>query len=298
MDAPGSLGASYSYAGTYDSNSFAARDMLTAGLEAKYPILVTSKSSTHVFEPIAQIYVRPNEQLAGQLPNEDAQSFVFDATNLFDRDKFSGFDRIEGGTRANVGMRYTGSFDSGYNLQGIVGQSYQLAGMNSFATSDLVGAGLESGLETARSDYVTTVGVTTPQNVSLSMSYRLNEKDLALKRGDTTLGYTGPIINTQVTYSHISAQPDYGIATDSDEIQPQARLKLTNDWSVNTKLGYDLQNNDISEDGFGVTYSDECTTASLDYTWKRDTASTSGTDWTIMARISFRTLGDVKFGSD
>ena len=43
------------------------------------------------------------------IPNEDAQSFVFDATTLFERDKFSGYDRIEGGTRANVGFRYSGA---------------------------------------------------------------------------------------------------------------------------------------------------------------------------------------------
>ena len=36
---------------------------------------------------------RNNERFAGQLPNEDAQSMVFDATTLFERDKFSGFDR-------------------------------------------------------------------------------------------------------------------------------------------------------------------------------------------------------------
>jgi LPS-assembly protein len=298
MSSPSSLGASYSYAGTYDSENFAARDMPTAGLEAKYPILATTKNSTQVFEPIAQIYIRPNEQLAGQLPNEDAQSFVFDATNLFDRDKFSGFDRIEGGTRANVGMRYTGSFESGYKLDGIFGQSYQLAGMNSFATSDLVGAGLESGLEYARSDYVSYFGITLPKGVTLSTSDRFDHDDFALKRGDVTLGYDNPIINTQINYTHLRAQPDYDIPTDEDEIQPQAKIKLTDEWSVNTKLGYDVRAKDLSEHDFGVTYSDECTTASLDYTWKRDTASTSGVDWAILARITFRTLGDVKFGSD
>lgn len=161
MDAPGAG----TYSGNYDSSDYITRGMVTAGLEAKYPFLITTNNSTHVFEPIAQIYVRPDEQLAGRLPNEDAQSFVFDATNLFDRDKFSGFDRIEGGTRANLGWRYTGSFDNGYKLQHIFGQSYQLAGRNSFATSDLAGVGADSGLETTRSDYVTMFGLTTPQGI-------------------------------------------------------------------------------------------------------------------------------------
>ncbi|SCB12695.1 LPS-assembly protein [Rhizobium multihospitium] len=298
MTGPNSIGTSYAYAGTYDGNGVATRDMLTAGLEAKYPILATTAHSTQVFEPIAQIYLRPNEQLAGQLPNEDAQSFVFDATNLFDRDKFSGFDRVEGGTRANVGMRYTGSFDSGYKLDSVIGQSYQLMGMNSFATPDLVGAGLESGLETARSDYVTMFGVTMPHGISVSTSYRLDHDNFALKRGDTTIGYVTPILDTQLTYTHIEAQPDYDIPTNEDELQPQVKLKLSDQWSVNTTLGYDLRAKDLSEHDFGVTYSDECTTASLVYDWKKDTSSTTGVDWSIMLHLTFRTLGEVKLGGN
>ncbi len=50
---------------------------------------------------------RPDEQLAGTLPNEDAQSLVFDDPSLFDWDKFSGYDRVgRGGTRVNIGLRY------------------------------------------------------------------------------------------------------------------------------------------------------------------------------------------------
>ena len=88
----------------------AFRAMATAGLELRWPILFSTTSATHVLEPMAQIFARNNERLAGRLPNEDAQSFVFDASNLFERDKFSGFDRMEGGMRANVGLRYSGTF--------------------------------------------------------------------------------------------------------------------------------------------------------------------------------------------
>src|SRR5690606_29177468 len=120
--------------------------------------------STHVIEPVAQIFVRPDEPFAGRfgVPNEDAQSFVFDASNLFERDKWSGYDRIEGGTRANLGIRYSGTFASGWTADALVGQSYHIAGLNSFATPDLVHAGAESGLETDVSDFVAMVGVSSP----------------------------------------------------------------------------------------------------------------------------------------
>lgn len=284
------------YTGDYNNSDAATRRMLTAGLEARYPILFVGDNSSHVLEPIAQIYARPDEQHAGGLPNEDAQSFVFDATNLFDRDKFSGFDRIEGGTRANVGLRYTGTFDSGYGLRGIVGQSYQLGGLNSFATEDLVQAGANSGLETTRSDYVAMFGVDAPSGLMASLSGRLDEKDLALRRADATVGYLGLTWQAAMTYTRIEAQPLYGSLTDQDEIQTAAAYKFHDYWSVFGAITYDINNDVISRNGFGITYDDQDTLFSLVYQEERDTDSTIANDWSIGARISFRTLGDVNVG--
>jgi len=50
---------------------------------------------------------RPDETGIGLLPNEDAQSLIYDDSNLFKVNKFSGWDRVEGGSRANVGFQYT-----------------------------------------------------------------------------------------------------------------------------------------------------------------------------------------------
>lgn len=284
------------YTGDYNNSDAATRRMLTAGLEARYPILFVGNNSSHVLEPIAQIYARPDEQYAGGLPNEDAQSFVFDATNLFDRDKFSGFDRIEGGTRANVGLRYTGTFDSGYGLRGIVGQSYHLGGLNSFATDDLVKAGANSGLESKRSDYVAMFGVDAPSGLMASLSGRLDEKDLALRRADATVGYLGLTWQAAMTYTRIEAQPLYGSLSDQDEIQTAAAYKFHDYWSVFGAITYDINNDVISRNGFGITYDDQDTLFSLVYQEERDTDSTIANDWSIGARISFRTLGDVNVG--
>ena len=92
--------------------------------------------------------MRPNERLAGGLPNEDAQSFVFDTTSLFERDKFSGFDRTEGGTRANVGLRYTGSFDNGLeNPRGVSASPIILQASIPSPSPDLSQATRNAGLE-------------------------------------------------------------------------------------------------------------------------------------------------------
>ncbi|OLP58538.1 Organic solvent tolerance protein [Xaviernesmea oryzae] len=284
------------YSGDFTNDDAVTRGMVTAGLEARYPMLFTTPHSSHILEPIAQIFVRPNEQYAGGLPNEDAQSFVFDATTLFDRDKFSGFDRIEGGTRANLGIRYTGTLGNGYGVRAIAGQSYQLGGVNSFATDDLVNAGANSGLETDRSDYVALVGLDAPSGFTGSFSGRFDKDEFSLKRTDLSAGYEGIRWQTAVTYTSIKAQPLYGTNYDQDEIKTAASYRFQDYWSVFGSVTYDLNYNVVTRNSLGITYDDQDTVFSLVYKNERDPDQQLANDWSIGARISFRTLGDINVG--
>ena len=72
-------------------------------------------------------------------------------------DKFSGYDRVEGGGRANIGAQATTQFDQGGAINFLFGQSYQLFGLNSFAVADVTNTGVNSGLQRPQSDYVTSV---------------------------------------------------------------------------------------------------------------------------------------------
>lgn len=286
------------YGGSFETSGSATRSMLTAGLEARYPILMTTDGSSHLFEPIAQIYIRPDEDLAGRLPNEDSQSFVFDASNLFERDKFTGFDRIEGGTRANVGMRYTGTFDSGVRLRSIFGQSYHLGGVNSFTTPDLVNVGANSGLETDRSDYVGMAGFDLPIGLAFSTGARLDKDDFSVRRADTSVSFSNDRFSTALTYTRVAAQPVYGLVDSASEIQNKASFKFRDYWSVFGSITYDIGNKVVSKNGIGISYDDRDTVFSIAYEQTRDKANTSANDWSIAARLMFRTIGDIQIGSN
>ncbi len=294
MKTPGSLGSGYSYSGAYLSDGTATRTMVTAGLEARYPLLLAGENSSQIFEPIAQIFLRPDEQLAGRLPNEDAQSMVFDATNLFDRDKFSGYDRIEGGGRANIGFKYTGTFNNGYILRATAGQSYHLFGANSYASRDLVNAGADSGLEANVSDYVAMASISNVTGFTLSTSTRIDPSDFKLNRADTSLSYSGGNLTTSLVYSHIAAQPEYGLVNQGREIQTSASYKLDDNWNINGSLIYDINSNFLTQNSVGFGYGDECTTFALTYTTTYDPKNKSASDWKIGGLLTFRTLGDIK----
>lgn len=272
------------------------RLLATVGLELRMPLLFAGPGSSHVIEPMAQVFARNDEPYSERLgiPNEDAQSFVFDATSLFERDKFSGYDRIEGGTRANLGFRYSGNLGNGWTANGIVGQSYQLAGENSFASPDLVNAGANSGLESDTSDFVGLIGLASPTGVLVSASARLDEQTLDLRRGDLKAGYSSDAFSVSAKYSFIQAQELYGFDEDRRELSFGASARLQEYWRVFGSGTYDFETNVMVKNSLGFAYDDDCFTYLMTYSQNRD-RDDGDTSQTIGFNVSFRTLGD--FGS-
>ncbi|MER8696798.1 LPS-assembly protein LptD [Mesorhizobium opportunistum] len=280
-----------------DMRSSFARYMATAGLEMRWPLLFSMASgSSHVIEPMAQLFVRPNEQYVGGLaiPNEDAQSMVFDATTLFERDKFSGYDRVEGGSRANVGFRYSGSYMNGWGTNAIFGQSYQIGGENSFAAPDLVNVGAYSGLQETKSDYVGLFGINSPNGFAASVSGRFDEQTFEIRRAEFKAAYSGLPVSLSAKYAFIQAQPLYGFTTDRHEVTLGASTHLAENWRVFGTGTYDLQKSVLVKDGVGFAYNDSCFTYLMTYSQSRD-LNTREVTQSIGFNLSFRTLGD--FGS-
>jgi LPS-assembly protein len=270
------------------------RGMATAGLEARWPILLASKRTTHVVEPVAQLFVRPDAPFTGVLgiPNEDAQSLVFDAGTLFERDKFSGYDMIEGGVRANLGLRYSANLgDKGWRISAVGGQSFHLAGANPFAAPNLVNAGAFSGLESARSDYVAAATLSDPRGSQLLVSTRLDEASLSLRRLDVrTSGKLGPVSGS-VGYGYIQAQPLYGFATDRHQVSAAASAKVHDFWRAFGSVSYDIGAGSLIGTSIGFSYDDECFGITLTAAQTYGAGNTL-TGQTFGIQISLRTIGD------
>ncbi len=297
-------GADYSYNGdaydavTADVRSAYYRAMATAGLEARWPILFSTSSASHVLEPVAQLFVRPNAPYGSSIgiPNEDAQSLVFDATTLFDRDKFSGYDRIEGGTRANLGLRYSGSFANGWTANALFGQSYHLAGDNPYDSPDLVSVGAFSGLETDVSDFVGMIGFASPELLSVSLGGRFDEETFEVRRSEVAADLDFDPVMLGATYAYIQAQPLYGLPDDRREVGGRIALQLNENWRAYGGATYDLVSETLSRSSIGFAYDDECFTYAM--TFQRTvTTQTKEESTSIGFNISLRTIGDFGTGT-
>lgn len=271
------------------------RAMPAGGLEYEWPILATLGSTVHTFGPRAQLILRPDEQRAGDLPNEDAQSLVFDDTNLFEWDKFSGYDRQEGGTRANLGLEYQGLFPGGMTVDALLGQSYQLAGLNSFAAEDHALTGLGSGLDDEASDYVGRVTVDSGLGLALTARGRFDQETLDVNRGEVnaTGTYGGSVASLGYAYVRDSAAS--GVFEDREEINGATAIQVAENWSVLGSAAYDLNFQSPVSQSLGLAYADECVEVSAIYTETNDPYSDVVAGRQIFFRVNLRTVGGRTF---
>lgn len=281
-----------------------ARLTPTIGLEYRFPFVAASSAGSHTMEPIAQLVARPNEQWMGKLPNEDAQSVVFDTTTLFRPDKFSGWDRAEGGTRFNLGGRYTFQSANGGSLSALFGRSYLLAGANSFGYPDyntlmaqaamgrpvpLTAYG--SGLENNVSDWVGGVTLDSAAGFRVGAQTRFDAADFRLNRADVqATGSSGPLTaGVGWAYSRTPRElydllTNYGILDPTalpirdalkdarSELQSHANLRLSTNWRLFGGIRYDLKSKFVSGDTVGVGYDNDSFSVSLSYTDQTYTA--------------------------
>ena len=315
------------------SDEVFGRVMPAIGLMYRYPFVAKTDWGTHIIEPVAQIVARPNETNSLRVANEDAQSLVFDANNLFEwSGKFSGFDRVEGGTRANIGALYTGRFGKEAFANLLLGQSYQLGGRNSFASGDLLNTGLNSGLETRNSDYVARAQLSPFKGFFLTGATRLNATTFEAQRIDAAATYSNSIISASVGYGRYEPQPDLGISRRREGLSLSGSLKVAENWRLRAGVLFDLDKYKYDREryrdayasylaaptvsavpiypntgpfqtastSFGINYTDECTVFDVSYSQSyadRQAGSTKDTR-TVMFRLELRTLGEISYSQN
>jgi LPS-assembly protein len=270
------------------------RGMAAVGLEWTWPWLLTNGGSAHVIGPRAQLIVRPSEMWAGVLPNNDAQSLVFDDSSLFAWDKFSGWDRVEGGTRLNIAMQYTGTFDAGTTIDALVGESIHLAGLNSFAVTDLTGIGPGSGLETTWSDIVSRLSLTGPSGHSITARGRFDESNFLLNRGELeAAGPIGPFTASTglVFIRGVRPETDSAALTNAFVIRGAASTNFVENWRAFGSFAYDIHNASLIGRTLGLAYDDECLSFSIAYNVTQANYSDIVPTQEVWMRVELRTLG-------
>ncbi|MEZ5925090.1 MAG: LPS-assembly protein LptD [Hyphomicrobiaceae bacterium] len=266
------------------------RGQVGAGLQYQYPFVTHTDWGAHVIEPVVQIVARPDHIEQIPVPNEDAQSLVFDDTLLFDIDKFSGYDRIETGVRLNYGLQYTWQMNNGGSVRMVAGQSQQLSGENPF--------GSDTGLETDDSDYVAGLYFAPTHHLNLVAQTRIGSDTLDLEREDLGASFSAGPVSGSLLYAFDHTTDQIGVVRDDQEVSGNLAVQLTDRWTALGSLRYNIDLDQTISDSIGVKYADECFALSVVYKESFVQDREIEPDQSIVVRFELKNLGGSSFTTD
>jgi LPS-assembly protein len=227
-----------------------------AAMDVRFPLAASDGSTVHLIEPIAQVAWRGSDTTNVGLTNDDAQSFVFDDTNLFSYNRFSGSDRQETGLRATIGGRYQANFADGGYVELIAGQSFQLAGPNAFATPGSTQTAVGSGMAaTASYAVLGAYGSFTP-GVKFGGKLQVDSATANVMRAGLGGTFAKDGYGLELDYTYRAANPGQGMLLPQHEIGGEVTVPVAEYWSIKAHSYWDLQANSWLQVGGGVVYDD------------------------------------------
>lgn len=263
-----------------------------AALTWSWPMMRSHEGWSEVIEPIVQGVVAPRGQNPEDIPNEDSLDFEFDDTNLFSTNRFTGWDRVEGGARVNYGLRYGAFIPGTGRLEMMGGQSWTPAPEGLFTDA--------SGLAQEFSDYVGRIGLEAGPNLGLLYRFRLDKDTLQANRYELAARVGPPALQVGVSYIGLVGETlrSSGQATEREEVTVGVSSRFSRYWRARAVAQWEMA--DEVEPlliGGGLGYEDECLavdfTAERRYTYDEELES----GLYVGLRVLFKTLGETTIGN-
>ena len=254
-------------------------------LEWRYPLVNSGGVLQQMLEPIVMGVVGPIGQNHIEIPNEDSLDFEFDDTNLFENQRASGFDRVEGGARINYGMRWSAYGRGGGQVTAFAGQGYRFH-------RDAVFSPL-SGLSGKLSDIVGRVDFSPSPWVNFLYRFRVDKDSMAARRNEVG-GFAGPdLFRVGLNYFFIKqGDPTNPLLGDREELYVSLSSRLTQNWSLSANHRENLsRGGGRIRTALGFTYEDECFVFGLDIADDRTQDRDFESGVTVLLRFNLKTLG-------
>lgn len=243
-------------------DGFFARLAPLAGVEARYPFIRLGARGSQVIEPIAQFVIAPDDPDRDEIPNEDSLIVEFDETNLFDANRFPGFDRFEAGTRLNAGMRYARLSEDGIGVDASFGRSFRFSGEDVFSEG--------SGLGDEQSDYVASWRVSFAPWLDVGHRLRIAD-DLGFNRNELVGRARYGRLALSGRYLFLEADATAGAEEDREEARLAGSFRLSRHWTLGAGARRNLELGEYVDARASLGFQNEC--AGVDLFVDRDFTS-------------------------
>ncbi len=281
-----------------------ARAQPTIAAEMRWPFMRDGGAlGSQVIEPIVQLVAAPNagSYLNRNIPNEDSLDFEFTDSNLFAINRFTGYDRFEGGLRANAGVHGTWLID-GTTIDTLVGQSYREHLDKSMP--------LLSGLDHHVSDIVARATITPAQFYDLTARTRVDPRngDIRFVEG---LGSAGvPLFRLGAGYLYSATNPYFLFDQSPTTVPPtgypasyftprnEVTISASSQYAEYKFSGYarrDLELGKMVSIGARATYENECFIFDVNLAKRYTSIGGDNGNTTVLFEITLKSVGQFGF---
>ncbi|QIE55360.1 LPS-assembly protein LptD [Pikeienuella piscinae] len=228
----------------------AYRFLPRAGVEARMPFMRSEETgATQILEPIVQFIATPGDINQGDIPNEDSVEVEFDEMNLFETDRFTGFDRVETGVFANIGARFTRIDPAGWGATAAGGAVIRFTDQDEFSSA--------AGLTGATSDFVGSLGLTYSDQLQFGARARISDEFEFNRAEIYGVGRHAPV-SLYGSLLYIEADPSALSFDERSEAMLGGALDLNRNWRLAGEVGRDLESDRFNTARASVTYTNEC----------------------------------------
>jgi LPS-assembly protein len=256
-----------------------------AGVEARLPFIAYGEGVTHLLEPGVQFVAAPDNIDNDDIPNEDSLLVEFDETNIFDVDRFPGYDRLESGSRLNLGLRYARLSEDPWRFETAVGRVFRLSEDTAFSS--------ESGLAEESSDYVAAWTIGYDPYFLFSNRFRIDE-DLELARNDVAARLRYGPASVSGRYLLLGRDDTAGATVDRQEFTLAAGYDLTPQWRIEGVARRDLEGERFVDAGGALAYRNEC--AQIELFVDRDFTDSENSEDSVDIGLRVRIFGTADGG--
>jgi LPS-assembly protein len=222
-----------------------------------YPMLANYGKANYYLEPRVQFIANDNGGNDNNIENNDSEMPVISNANIFDSNKYAGFDRVENGAIINYGFLQKLNIGEN-NLYLFAGQNYRFK-KDSFYNE-------ESGMQNNHSDYVGSMKYIFSDHFNLTYNFNLLEKNLHSYRNEiaTSINYDQ---NNYITANYVDNDKSIINPTLTNKtkslsfavnIKPFEKISFNSGAYINMLSKEDDPNSGILHSQYNITYHGQC----------------------------------------
>jgi len=273
-----------------DANGQSAAANLRAALDWRMPFLRDGGDwGRQIVEPRIQLVTGPMTGSQYRIPNEDSIVFDFTDANLFSLNRFTGRDRQEGGTRADMALRGAWFLPEDRQVEALVGRSFRVQ-------EDGGPFYPYSGLEKRASDYVGRLSLRPASWLDLTGRARRDGESFGARAYDVSATLRpSDVTSFTVGYLQAPPMPYLNPVAQREEIALGASQRF-GFWRFSAFGRQDMQLNRPVSIGASALYEDECFIFETRFVkrYAEDPATNDlyPASTMLLFRFGFKTIGD------